>query len=121
MARAAQRLARHRPNRLPEVRIRGPLRRCLSQFHNVPVHVLLGATVVTGALQHWLDTGVIRAVVLANAVIGFLQEGKAEAAMAAIRGMLAPRAAILRAGWLWRRGRAPRSGGSAGCWRGCKT
>jgi magnesium-transporting ATPase (P-type) len=37
-------------------------------------------------LQHWVDTGVILAVVLANAVIGFIQEGKAEAAMAAIRG-----------------------------------
>ncbi|MEH6774711.1 MAG: HAD-IC family P-type ATPase, partial [Cereibacter changlensis] len=54
--------------------------------------------IVTGALQHWVDTGVILAVVLANAIIGFLQEGKAEAAMAAIRGMLAPRAAVLRGG-----------------------
>jgi calcium-translocating P-type ATPase len=49
-------------------------------------------------LQHWVDTGVILAVVLANATIGFIQEGKAEAAMAAIRGMLAPRAAVLRDG-----------------------
>jgi calcium-translocating P-type ATPase len=49
-------------------------------------------------LQHWVDTGVILAVVLANAVIGFIQEGKAEAAMAAIRGMLAPKAAVLRDG-----------------------
>jgi P-type E1-E2 ATPase len=47
-------------------------------------------------LQHWVDTGVILAVVLANAVIGFIQEGKAESAMAAIRQMLAPRAAVLR-------------------------
>jgi magnesium-transporting ATPase (P-type) len=49
-------------------------------------------------LQHWVDTGVILAVILANAVIGYLQEGKAEAAMQAIRGMLAPRAAVLRDG-----------------------
>ena len=69
-----------------------------AQFHNVLIYVLLGAAVVTGALQHWVDTGVILAVVLANAVIGFLQEGKAEAAMAAIREMLAPRAAVLRDG-----------------------
>jgi calcium-translocating P-type ATPase len=72
--------------------------RFLAQFHNVLIYVLLGAAVVTGALQHWVDTGVILAVVLANAVIGYLQEGKAEAAMAAIRGMLAPRAAVLRDG-----------------------
>jgi calcium-translocating P-type ATPase len=95
---AARRLAEHGPNRLPEVQTRGPLRRFLGQFNNVLIYVLLGAAVVTGALQHWVDTGVILAVVLANAVIGYLQEGKAEAAMAAIRGMLAPRAAVLRDG-----------------------
>jgi magnesium-transporting ATPase (P-type) len=68
------------------------------QFHNVLIYVLLGAAAVTGALQHWVDTGVILSVVLANAVIGFIQEGKAEAAMAAIRNMLAPKAAVLRDG-----------------------
>jgi calcium-translocating P-type ATPase len=95
---AARRLAEHGPNRLPEVRGRGPLVRFLRQFHNVLIYVLIGAALVTGALQHWLDTGVILAVVLANAIIGFIQEGKAEAAMAAIRGMLAPKAAVLRDG-----------------------
>ena len=95
---AAQRLAKHGPNRLREVRGRGPVLRLLMQFHNVLIYVLIGAAVVTGALQHWVDTGVILAVVLANAVIGFIQEGKAEAAMAAIRNMLAPRAAVLRDG-----------------------
>jgi calcium-translocating P-type ATPase len=67
-------------------------------FHNVPIYVLIGAAVVTGALQHWVDTGVILAVVLANAIIGFIQEGKAEAAMTAIRNMLAPKATVLRDG-----------------------
>lgn len=95
---ATRRLAEHGPNRLPEARTRGPLRRFLAHFNNVLIYVLLGAAAVTGALQHWVDTGVILAVVLANAVIGYLQEGKAEAAMAAIRGMLAPRAAVLRDG-----------------------
>jgi len=95
---AARRLAAHGPNRLPEVRARGPLLRFLAQFHNVLIYVLLGAAAVTAALQHWVDTGVILAVVLANAIIGFVQEGKAESAMAAIRGMLAPRAAVRRDG-----------------------
>jgi len=93
---AARRLAEHGPNRLPVVRARGPVLRFAAQFHNVLIYVLLGAAAVTGVLQHWVDTGVILAVVLANAVIGYLQEGKAEAAMAAIRGILAPRAAVLR-------------------------
>ncbi len=97
-AEAARRLAEHGPNRLPEVRVRGPLRRFLAQFNNVLIYVLLGAAVVTAALQHFIDTGVILAVVLANAIIGFVQEGKAESAMTAIRDMLAPRAAVRRDG-----------------------
>jgi calcium-translocating P-type ATPase len=95
---AARRLAQHGPNRLPEQRGRGPILRFLVHFNNVLIYVLLGAAVVTGVLQHWVDTGVILAVVLANAVIGFVQEGKAEAAMSAIRQMLAPHAAVLRDG-----------------------
>lgn len=98
MADAARRLATHGPNRLPEAAHRGPLRRLLAQFNNVLIYVLLGAAVVTAGLQHWVDTVVILAVVAANALIGFVQEGKAEQAMAAIRQMLAPRAAVLREG-----------------------
>jgi magnesium-transporting ATPase (P-type) len=95
---AAHRLARHGPNRLPEPARRGPLLRLLAQFHNVLIYVLIGAAAVTAALGHWVDTGVILAVVVVNAVIGFVQEGRAEQAMAAIRDMLAPRAAVLRGG-----------------------
>ncbi|MFP1645265.1 HAD-IC family P-type ATPase [Pontitalea aquivivens] len=97
-AEADRRLSRHGPNRLPEAHARGPVLRFVAQFNNVLIYVLLGAALVTGALQHWIDTGVILAVVLANAVIGFIQEGKAETAMAAIRNMLAPRATVLRDG-----------------------
>nr|WP_104019174.1 cation-transporting P-type ATPase [Roseovarius nitratireducens] len=95
---AARRLARHGPNRLPDPPGRGPLLRLLAQFHNVLIYVLIGAAAVTAALGHWVDTGVILAVVVVNAVIGFVQEGRAEQAMAAIREMLAPRAAVLRDG-----------------------
>ncbi|MBP2238622.1 calcium-translocating P-type ATPase [Sinorhizobium kostiense] len=95
---AARRLHAFGPNRLPETRRRGRLLRFLAQFHNLLIYVLLGAAAVTALLQHWVDTGVILAVVLANAVIGHLQEGKAEAAMAAIRNILAPHASVLRDG-----------------------
>ncbi len=95
---AGRRLAEVGPNRLPVTRPKGPLRRFLGQFGNVLVLVLLAAALVTGALGHAVDTAVILAVVLVNAAIGFLQEGKAEAAMAAIRQLLAPRAAVLRDG-----------------------
>jgi magnesium-transporting ATPase (P-type) len=95
---AAARLERYGPNRLPESARKSPLIRFLAQFHNVLIYVLLVAAVVTGLMAHWIDTAVIVAVVLINAVIGFVQEGRAEQAMAAIRGMLAPRAAALRDG-----------------------
>ena len=95
---AARRLIAQGPNRLPEPPHRSAVLKFLSHFHNVLIYVLLASAVVTAALSHWVDTGVIMAVVLANAMIGFVQEGRAEQAMAAIRGMLAPRSAVLRAG-----------------------
>jgi magnesium-transporting ATPase (P-type) len=95
---AEARLRRDGANRLPEAARTGALRRLLLQFHNILIYVLLGSAAITAALGHWVDTGVILAVVVANALIGFLQEGKAEKAMDAIRRMLAPRASVLRAG-----------------------
>ena len=95
---AARRLARYGENRLPEAPRRGPLVRLLAQFHNVLIYVLIGAAAVTALLGHYVDTGVIAAVVIVNAVIGFIQEGRAEQAMDAIRDMLAPHSSVLRGG-----------------------
>ena len=95
---AARRLSEHGPNRLPEPPQRSALLRFLGQFNNVLIYVLIGAAAVTAALAHWVDTGVILAVVVVNAVIGYIQEGRAEQAMAAIRSMLAPHSAVLRDG-----------------------
>ena len=86
------------PNALPAARREGPLRRFLRQFNNLLIYVLLGAALLTAVLGHFVDTAVILAVVLVNAAIGFVQEGKAESALAAIRDMLAPRATVLRNG-----------------------
>lgn len=95
---AARRLEKHGPNRLPEPPRRHPVLRFLSHFNNILIYVLLASAVITLAMQHYVDTGVILAVVIANAVIGFIQEGKAEKAMESIRRMLAPHAAVLRDG-----------------------
>ena len=95
---AATRLATHGPNRLPQAARRSPLLRFILHFHNILIYVLLGCALMTALLGHWVDTGVILAVVMANAVIGFIQEGKAEQAMDAIRHMLAPRANVIRGG-----------------------
>jgi len=97
-AEAALRIARHGPNRLAPPKRRGPLLRLLMQFHNILLYVMLGAAVITGFLGHWVDTGVLLGAVVINAVIGFIQEGKAEAALDAIRAMLSPHAMVIRDG-----------------------
>lgn len=95
---AQVRLEKYGPNRLPTAKARSALVRFFLQFHNILIYVLIGSALVTALLDHLVDTGVILAVVLANAVIGYLQEGKAEKAMDAIRHMLAPQAHVLRDG-----------------------
>lgn len=95
---AAARLAAFGPNRLPEGKKTHPIRALVRQFHDILIYVLLASAVTTALLGHWVDTGVIMAVVIINAVIGYIQEGKAEQAMNAIRQMLAPRANLIRNG-----------------------
>jgi potassium/sodium efflux P-type ATPase len=95
---ASKRLSEHGRNVLPEPKTRGPLIRFLSQFHNILIYVLLGAALITAILGHWLDTSVIIGVVVINAFIGFIQEGKAEDALRAIKKMLSPQAVVLRDG-----------------------
>ena len=97
-AQVQQRLRRYGPNRLRRAPKRGPLRRFLAQFHNVLLYVMLASALVTALLGHWIDTGVLLAAVVVNAVIGFVQEGKAESALDAIRALLSPQALVLRGG-----------------------
>ncbi len=97
-AQVRERLAAYGPNRLAPPRRRGPLLRFFMQFHNILLYVMLGAACITALLGHWVDTGVLLMAVLINAVIGFIQEGKAESALDAIRAMLSPHAMVLRGG-----------------------
>lgn len=92
------RLTSYGPNCLPQAARRTAFIRFLQHFHNILIYVLIGSAAITALLGHWVDTGVILAVVVANAVIGFIQEGRAEEAMDAIRHMLAPRANVIRDG-----------------------
>ncbi len=75
-----------------------PLARFLKQFNDILIFVLLAAGAGTAWLGEWVDTWVILGVVLINALIGFVQEGKAEAALAAISNMMTPEASVLRDG-----------------------
>lgn len=83
-------------NCLPQAARPGWLIRFIRQFHNTLIYVLLISAAITALLQHWVDTSVIVAVVLINAMVGLLQEGKAERALDAIRKMLALKAAVIR-------------------------
>ncbi|HLG49425.1 MAG TPA: HAD-IC family P-type ATPase [Reyranella sp.] len=95
---AASRLHEHGPNRLPAGKRRGAVRRLLSQFDNVLVYVLLGAAFTKLMLSLWIDAAIILAVVVLNALLGFLQEGRAEKALDAIRNMLSADARTVRGG-----------------------
>jgi Ca2+-transporting ATPase len=95
-AEAASRLAERGPNRLAEKPRRAAWRRFLDQFRNFLVIVLIGAAVLAGMVGDLKDAIVIAVVVLLNATLGFFQEHRAEAALAALKGMLAPAARVRR-------------------------
>ncbi|MGQ0599196.1 cation-translocating P-type ATPase [Aquabacterium sp.] len=93
-----QRLAAHGPNSLPAAQRRSAWLRFALQFHNPLIYVLLVAGAVTAALGDHVDAGVILGVVWVNALVGFVQEGKAERALDAVRAMLPRRAMVVRQG-----------------------
>ena len=95
---ARERLATYGPNEIT-VRKRSELVRLLMQFHNPMIYILLAAAAVTGLLlDEFVDTCVILGVVVLNVIIGFVQEGKAEAAIEALKRMIVAESAVLREG-----------------------
>ncbi len=97
-AEASTRLQKYGPNRLPEGKKRGPFMRFLAQFNNILVYVLLSAGFTKLMLNLWVDAGIIFGVVVLNALLGFIQEGKAEKALDSIRNMLSAEARTVRGG-----------------------
>ena len=95
---AQDRRAQYGPNRLPQGARRSAFTRFILQFHNLLIYVLIAAGALAAAIGHVTDALVIFAVVLVNAAIGFIQEGRAENAMQAIRAMIDPTASVLRGG-----------------------
>jgi len=95
---AAERLAVHGTNELVEKRARTPLAMLFAQFTDFAILVLLGAAILSAAVGDLHDALAILAIVLLNAVIGFIQEFRAEKAIAALKRMAAPTATVLRDG-----------------------
>src|SRR5499427_7098473 len=98
LSEASARLQKYGPNRLPEGRKRGPFTRFFAQFNNILVYVLLAAGFTKLMLNLWVDAAIIFAVVILNALLGFIQEGKAEKALDSIRNMLSAEARTMRSG-----------------------
>lgn len=87
-------------NELPEAQPASPLKLFLSQFTSVIVWVLIGAAVVSGLLEDWLDAAAIVTIVLLNGLLGFVQEFRAEQSLAALRKMSVSMARVFRDGML---------------------
>src|SRR5262245_17030948 len=98
LSEASDRLQKSVTNRLPEGKKRSTLARFFSHLNNVLVYVLLAAGFTKLMMNVWIDAGIILAVVLLNALLGFIQEGKAEKALDSIRNMLSPEARTMRSG-----------------------
>ena len=94
----ARRQAKHGPNSLPETAPRPLWRMLAGQFVSPLIFILFAAALLAVALGHWGDAGVILAVVLVNALIGTVQEGRAERSMASLRQLAALQVRVQRAG-----------------------
>ncbi|MGQ0695357.1 MAG: cation-translocating P-type ATPase [Nitrospiraceae bacterium] len=95
---AEHRLATVGPNELPEAPPPSPIRILLAQFSSLIIWVLIGAAVVSGLLQEWIDAAAILAIVVLNAILGFLQEFRAERSLAALRKLSVATARVIRGG-----------------------
>lgn len=95
---ACTRLQQFGPNQISETKRISEWQRFLLQFHQPLIYILLTATAITIALGEWVDASVIFAVVLVNAVIGYLQEAKAEKAINELARMLLTEATVRRDG-----------------------
>ncbi|MFZ5994587.1 MAG: cation-translocating P-type ATPase [Thermodesulfobacteriota bacterium] len=95
---AEKRLQEYGPNELKEKEKKTPFMMFLDQFKDFMILVLMAAAVISGIIGEPSDTIAIAVIVILNAIIGFVQEYRAEKAMAALKKMAAPTATVIRNG-----------------------
>ncbi|MFH0973304.1 MAG: HAD-IC family P-type ATPase [Candidatus Micrarchaeota archaeon] len=95
---ASERLKRHGPNELQKARKKTPLKLFLEQFKNILIIVMLTAAVVSVLIGEFLDAAAMFAIILLSAVLGFIQDYRAEKAMEALEKIFAPSARVFRDG-----------------------
>jgi len=88
------------PNQLQEAPSRSPLAVFFDQFKSFLIWVLIAAAIISGFLGEWVDALAIIAIVILNAILGFVQEFRAEKSLAALKKMAAPMARVIRDGEL---------------------
>jgi Ca2+-transporting ATPase len=97
-AQATERLAEHGRNELREAPRPGLWRKLLEQFNSFIIWILIAAALISAVVGDWVEAAAILAIVLLNAILGLVQEHRAEQAMAALRRLAAPEAQVLRDG-----------------------
>jgi len=85
-------------NILKEAKQESKLKKFFMQFHNPLIYILLGASIITAWLGEWVDSGVIFAVVIINVIVGYIQEVKAQEAIASLKQMMITEAVVIRDG-----------------------
>ncbi|MDD5084600.1 MAG: cation-translocating P-type ATPase [Candidatus Omnitrophica bacterium] len=95
---AALRLSKFGPNQLQEKKAVSPLSIFFGQFHDFIVWVLIAAALISGFLKEWVDALAIVAIVIMNAVLGFIQEYRAEKSLAALKKLSSPTSKVIRDG-----------------------
>jgi len=94
---AASRLTKYGKNLIKETYKISPIKIFFSQFNSFLIYILLAATIISFLIKHYLDAGAIFAIILLNAVIGFVQQYKAEKSIIQLKKILVPNSKVLRA------------------------
>ena len=95
---AQERLAKYGPNAFQEKKPKTKLQMFLSQLRDPMIYILFGAVVISLFLKEFSDSVIILAVILLNAVIGMVQESKAEKSLEALKKLSSPSALVRRGG-----------------------
>ncbi len=98
LTQANSRLSKFGPNELKEKKPISPLKIFLEQFQDFIIWILIGAALVSGFLKEWVDALAIIAIVILNAILGFIQEYRAEKSLAALKKLSSPTSKVIRDG-----------------------